>query len=1036
MAPGGNIISNYKADFPDPQMRPRPDGIAREIQRTLKPEVFDKVADGGPHNPALVKAGVKSYAGVPVIGEGRLRAIIFFHSRKPAAYRGKLPLLLTLANQVATAMRNCELFEQEQAKRLLAERLQAASSIVRSSLDWKEVLGRILTEVAAVVPYGTASIQLLQGNQLKIVACRGFPEPEKVLGLTFPMDIKFPNYHVVRRKEWFIVDDVRTSYPHFAEPRWHATHIRSWLGIPLIYRGDVIGMLSLDHKKPAFYQPSHAETAWAFTAQATAAIKTAQLFEEVHDRLNKAEVLASVTSELLAETDTEQLQHKVPAWAARLLWNADGAVLHLLNGVTQELQPAATWPQSMLSAIGQSLMTLGEGIAGTALQERKTVRLDDVSSDSRFQGPSRTPELKSLLVAPLYVGVKLLGTLSVYSRETAAFSENDEHLLTTLASQAGTALANLEMWQARDVKRQRVEQMLERLREFDVDLGLDEVQHRIVAAATDILGYRLAALKMLNPQGGRFTVKAVIAPEDLRGVFDPTNSAISMSEMDGMLKQGQAMKHCRGFWVPGALLRCMGPQPAASDVEYLAAEQCLGGWTPDDALLIPLDTAEESPIGFLALALPESGSLPQYDDQQLIGVFASLATTIIQNARLFQATKNQKERLHAYLSAAGSQLAHHTDMKGLGTFIVQAGASFLDAADCSLFLVDEDGQTIRYVTSSLPRSREESPSPMPVSKRKGAGLVPYVAATGRPLTFIGDQFTQHDAHSDHPDAQVPWSRSGHSNSLLLVPMYSGDGSIVGVLTVENKQGVDPDEGFSSFDMEFLQALASQAAADVVRLREFRRLSEEASRVERSRLEGELHEAMNILATGAMWEADVLAEYTHTLPEEATYGLQRLRQAMRRAYEDLKYILWDLRDPVLEEQGLVVALEAYAGIIGRGLVTVIGDREHRIQFEYEHALYRIGQEAISNAMKHSCIKCPEDGDIRVSVEFGPSSVRLSVSDDGIGFDMESAFQRMVIPSGLVRLRELARSVGIEFEVRSERGKGTEVCAQVQLAATGE
>ena len=90
--------------------------------------------------------------------------------------------------------------------------------------------------------------------------------------------------------------------------------------------------------------------------------------------------------------------------------------------------------------------------------------------------------------------------------------------------------------------------------------------------------------------------------------------------------------------------------------------------------------------------------------------------------------------------------------------------------------------------------------------------------------------------------------------MLLVPVVTAEKQVVGVLVAENKRGVEPKEGFSSLDAEVVEAWGRVAAADILRLRSLSALRKEASRSERSRMADEVHETMNILATGAMWEA--------------------------------------------------------------------------------------------------------------------------------------------------------------------------------------
>lgn len=111
-------------DIPPLEVRARPEGTTRRIIATGKPLVFNEVGDNGTHNPSLMAAGVKSYAGMPLIARGRTLGVLFVHSTEPQAFSGQLPLLTAFANQAAIAILNARLFEQVRAGR---ERLQALS---------------------------------------------------------------------------------------------------------------------------------------------------------------------------------------------------------------------------------------------------------------------------------------------------------------------------------------------------------------------------------------------------------------------------------------------------------------------------------------------------------------------------------------------------------------------------------------------------------------------------------------------------------------------------------------------------------------------------------------------------------------------------------------------------------------------------------------------------------------------------------------------------------------------------------------------
>jgi signal transduction histidine kinase len=209
-----------------------------------------------------------------------------------------------------------------------------------------------------------------------------------------------------------------------------------------------------------------------------------------------------------------------------------------------------------------------------------------------------------------------------------------------------------------------------------------------------------------------------------------------------------------------------------------------------------------------------------------------------------------------------------------------------------------------------------------------------------------------------------------------------------------------------------------------------------AREERLRWESELHEAMNVLATGVTWEITAMQEaLMQNNSEEVLYSLQRMEAAARRAYDDLKYILNDLRDPVLERKGLFYALKNYASAIGQGKVVVEGSEIGNVPIKIQHTLYRIAQEAISNALKYARIRERNDGRILVEVAANDDIVTLTVTDNGTGFDT-SIIQKRGSTSTFSRMRDLAMALGIVLSIESSVGKGTEVSAQVRIETARE
>ncbi|KPL20463.1 MAG: hypothetical protein AMJ93_11860, partial [Anaerolineae bacterium SM23_84] len=236
-----------------------------------------------------------------------------------------------MATQVAMAIENARLFEAEKERRELAERLTRASVAVSSSLQLDLVLEQVLDQLGAVVPYDSASVQILRSDGFHIVACRGFDDPERVKRLVFPLDPIFPNTRVFHRKDAHIIDEVRCEYPHFADPRWGGTHIRSWLGVPMRYHGDTIGMIALDSRTPAFYHRDHASIARVFATQAAIALTNAKLFGEVGWQALRSRLMFEVARRLSSLIDIQSLADIVVQSALSVVEAGEGSVLHYLD---------------------------------------------------------------------------------------------------------------------------------------------------------------------------------------------------------------------------------------------------------------------------------------------------------------------------------------------------------------------------------------------------------------------------------------------------------------------------------------------------------------------------------------------------------------------------------------------------------------------------------------------------------------------------------------------------------------------------------
>jgi len=203
------------------------------------------------------------------------------------------------------------LFQAEQKQRQDAEAVRQAALALTSALERNQVIERILAQLQKVVPYDSASVQLLQGDRLALIGGQGIPNLEELLGVSFPVDDDNPNREVMRTLSHFVLEDAPAVYEAFTREPFAQMGIRSWLGVPMLIGQRLVGMLTLDKCQPGFYTQEHARLAQAFAAQAAIAIENARLFEEIEERRMYLEGVLGAAPDAIVTLDAH---HRIVEW--------------------------------------------------------------------------------------------------------------------------------------------------------------------------------------------------------------------------------------------------------------------------------------------------------------------------------------------------------------------------------------------------------------------------------------------------------------------------------------------------------------------------------------------------------------------------------------------------------------------------------------------------------------------------------------------------------------------------------------------------
>ena len=173
--------------------------------------------------------------------------------------------------------------------------LNATIGVITSSLDLDETVHRILEQAQRLVPYDRATVQILHDGNLRILGGMGFSDEKLIKDLKFPYpeEGSLSTRAIQERRPW-MSNDILLDFPQFVQVE-DQNQARSWIGVPLIAHGDVIGLLSFDSKMKSFYTPRHLELARAFGGPVAIALENARMHGETY-KLAMVDALTGIGS--------------------------------------------------------------------------------------------------------------------------------------------------------------------------------------------------------------------------------------------------------------------------------------------------------------------------------------------------------------------------------------------------------------------------------------------------------------------------------------------------------------------------------------------------------------------------------------------------------------------------------------------------------------------------------------------------------------------------------------------------------------------
>jgi PAS domain S-box-containing protein len=709
--------------------------------------------------------------GVPVLSEQRLIGLIAvwrFGEGKEFKAR-ELEFLSNLAQQVAVAIENARLFTTEQKRRQEADTLREAAEKITSTLDQEQAVQWILDQLAKVVEFKSASMQLLRDGYLEVVGGRGWLDTSNVIGVQFPIPGDNPNTTVVQERRAVILENAPQAYPIFNMTPHN--YIQSWLGVPLVVRDRVIGMFAVDHDKPDFFREADAQLVSAFASQAAIAIENARLFEEKEKRLREMEGIAQVSEALSQTLELEPLLENILRAAIDAIPAAERGSI-LLADENGDLNVRAIWGYSD-PRVRRFSFRPDVGYASLVFQEQRGLVVPDVRANTRIRYEGDIPELLdegSAIAVPLIVKNKAIGVIAVdTNRRTNAFEEADLYLLKAMAAPAALAIDNARLFQTthqRLVEIETVHKVSSALRSAQnlseaLPILLDQLMHLLNASG--------ASLDMTDSLSGEVVTElARGAWASVTGYRTPPGKGIS----------GQVI--------------ATGEPYVSTDVVADGKGLRLDLFSGLSALACVPVIAQNQPIGALWIGR----QTPIHTEEvSLLAAIGEMVGNAIQRMRLNEQTIRRADEFEVLFQTARG-LASQWELHSLLETVVTQAMGLLHASGGGIYLYDPKEDDLEVVVAKGPAMI------LGLRLQRGEGMAGRVLRTKKHM--IVDDYSRWEHHS-------PLYENLPVGAVVEVPIvFAGD--FIGVLVVYETP--DSRRKYSESEAQLLSLFATQAAGAI------------------------------------------------------------------------------------------------------------------------------------------------------------------------------------------------------------------------------
>jgi GAF domain-containing protein len=424
---------------------PLGEGLTSVLLRTKQPLLLVENTEEQSRSLGAKVIGkpAKSWMGAPLIIEDQAIGVLIVQDleKEKAFTQDHLEYLAYLSRQVAAILFNARLLDEHRNQ---IAKIQTAAEIARdisSALTLDELLLKAVNLIHDRFNFYHAAIFLVDNAGVNAVVREATGDAGaqmKRTGHKLSIGSKSVVGFVAGQGESLVVNDTTQDATHLPNPLLPDT--RAEAAIPLKIGERILGVLDVQSTTPFAFSPNDLNTLQILADQLAIAVNNTELFAETQEHLSQHRLLHHITTSAASGTTLEEsLTSTVKGLQVTL---GGDRVAILLSDTERKNLVTKAWVGYSEEATNLTV-PFGSGITGWVAAHRRPLRVDDIRQDARYIEVSSNT--RSELALPLIFQNDILGVLNVESEQVAAYTENDEEMLGTLAGSLAAIIANARL---------------------------------------------------------------------------------------------------------------------------------------------------------------------------------------------------------------------------------------------------------------------------------------------------------------------------------------------------------------------------------------------------------------------------------------------------------------------------------------------------------------------------------------------------------------------------------------------------------------